>query len=104
MPKKSLRVFKGVQIKHTHTYLQTHLNFFAAKKNQHFNLTPDTGHLTCDTWWGVNIISKCQLSSSQGLGAMMFLRFGGKDHLINRIVCRTAPDAQSLLKLSCHGN
>ena len=44
---------------------------------------------------GVNILAKFQLSSSNGLGVMMFLRLGGKGSLTNLIsdggVCRTAP-------------
>ena len=40
---------------------------FSGKK-----LTCDTRHLTCDTWWGVNIVSEFQLPSSNSLGFMMF--------------------------------
>ena len=31
-------------------------------------MTCDMGHMESDTWWGVNILSKFQLSSSYGLG------------------------------------
>ena len=31
------------------------------------NVTPDMGHMTCDTWREVNILSKCQVPSSYGL-------------------------------------
>ena len=43
----------------------------------------DMWHLTCDMWWGVNILSKFELSSSHGLGVIMLWRFGGKGWLIN---------------------
>ena len=42
----------------------------------------DTWHLTSDMWWGVNILSKFQLSSSYNLGVIMFWRHGKKGHLI----------------------
>ena len=41
--------------------------------------------MTHDTWWGVNILSKCQLPNSYGLGVMMFWRFGGKGSLNYRM-------------------
>ena len=37
-----------------------------------------TWHVTHDTWYRVNILSKFQLSSCTSLGVMMFWRFGGK--------------------------
>ena len=37
--------------------------------------------MTRDTWCGVNNLSKFQLPSSNGLGGMMFCRFGGKGSL-----------------------
>ena len=60
-------------------------------------MTGDRWHLTHDTWCGLNILSKCQLSSSNGLGFLMFWRSGGKESLnqsisegINVIsVCKT---------------
>ena len=58
--------------------------------------------MTHDTWFGVNIILQFQLSSSNGLGVMMFRRFGGKGSLIQSVsdeaVCRTAPATPGLLK------
>ena len=39
---------------------------------------PDTWHMTCDTWWRVNIFSILQLPSSSGLGVVIFWRFWGK--------------------------
>ena len=51
--------------------------------NKKMILTPDTWHLTCDTWWGVNILSRFQLPSSNGLG-----------YIINR-------DSSFLIKCHC---
>ena len=60
---------------------------------------------------GVNILSKFQLSSSNGLGFMMLWISGGKGsltHWINELikelindeaVCRTAPATPGLLKI-----
>ena len=61
--------------------------------------------MTHDTWCGVNILSKFQLSSSNGLGFMMLLISGGKgclNQLINQsisdeAVCKTAPATPGLL-------
>ena len=36
------------------------------------NVTCDMGHMTCDKWCGVNILSKFYLSSSYGLGKTVF--------------------------------
>ena len=61
----------------------------------HCKLTPwthgthDTWHLTCDRWWGVNILSKCQLSSFHGLGVMMFWMFGCRKKMLS-------PDLQKI--------
>ena len=41
-------------------------------------LTPDTGHVTTDTQGMVNIVSRFQVLSSNGLGVMRFWRLGGK--------------------------
>ena len=41
-------------------------------------VTHDMWQVRPDTWRGVNILSKFQLSSSYGLGVMMFWRLGGK--------------------------
>ena len=56
-----------------------------------WHLTPDTWHLTCDRWHVtydmchvnivVNIVSKFQVPSSNGLAFMMFWRFGWKGWL-----------------------
>ena len=68
-------------------------------------MTPDTWHLTCDTWWGVNILLKLQLSSSYGLGIMMFWGSGGKgsvnESVSNGGVCRTSPATPGLLIIYC---
>ena len=37
--------------------------------------------VTCDIWWGVNILSKFQYPSSYRLGNKVFWRFGGKGWL-----------------------
>ena len=44
-----------------------------------WQMTHDIWHMTCETWCGVNILSKYHLSSSNGV--MMFLRSGGKGSL-----------------------
>ena len=76
-----------------------------------WHMTHDTWHMTHNTWhmthdiWhmvgGVNILSKFQLSSSNGLGFMMLWISWGKG-LINQSishggVCRTAPATPGLL-------
>ena len=38
----------------------------------------DRGHMRHDIWCGVNILTKRQVSSSNDLGAMIFLRSEGK--------------------------
>ena len=50
-------------------------------KTNRGEVTRDTWHVTPDMWHvvGVNILSKFQLSSSYGLGVMMFWRSGGKE-------------------------
>ena len=69
--------------------------------NDTWQMTGDTWHVTHDTWQVVNIVSKFQVPSSNGLGFMMFWRFGGKgsvNHLISdEAVCRTAPSTPGLL-------
>ena len=67
-----------------------------------WHMTHDTGHMTHDIWCGVNILSKFQLSSSNGLAVMMLWISGGKGSLTDWInyeaVCRTAPATLGLLK------
>ena len=66
-------------------------------KISHWHVTCDTWHMTFDKWWGVNVLSKFQLPSSNGLGSIMFWIFGGKRSLTdwlnelmsNKAVCRT---------------
>ena len=41
--------------------------------------------VTCDTQEGVNIVSKFQVPSYNGLGVMMFWRLGGKGLLTDLI-------------------
>ena len=49
-----------------------------------WHVTGYTGHMTCDMFWGVNILSKFQLPSSYGLWFMVSWRLGGKaDGLTN---------------------
>ena len=55
------------------------------KTDDMWHLIGDTRQVTRDTWYGVNILSKFQLSSSSGLGVKMFWRFGGKA-LVNESV------------------
>ena len=43
-----------------------------------WHMTQYTWHVTYDTWCGENILSKFQLSRSNGLWVMMFWRLGGK--------------------------
>ena len=50
-----------------------------------WQVTRDMWHVTPDTWCGVNILSKFHLSSSNGLGLMMFWRFWGKVSLNQQI-------------------
>ena len=71
-----------------------------------WHLTPDWWLVTCDTWWGVNILSKFLLPSSYCLWFMILWRSGGKgwrNHLISdEAVCRTAPATPGLL-IIIHG-
>ena len=66
-----------------------------------WHVTRDTWHVTHDTWCGVNILSKFQLSSSNGLGFMMLWISGGKGSVTRSVndeaVCRTAPATPGLL-------
>ena len=43
-----------------------------------WHMTRYMWHMTCDTWWGVNSLSKCQLFSSYGLGQTVSWRFWTK--------------------------
>ena len=60
-----------------------------------WHVTGEMGRVVHDTWCGVNIISNCHISRSNGLRVMMSQRFGGNDHWLNKLmnnkaVCRTA--------------
>ena len=65
----------------------------------HEIVTREMWHMTQDMWWGVNILLKCQLSSSYGLGHTVSWRYFHKGWLsesvseliIDKGVCRTAP-------------
>ena len=46
-----------------------------------WQMTHDIWHMKHDRWREVNIPSKFQLSSSYGLGVMLFWKFGGKELL-----------------------
>ena len=67
-----------------------------------WHVTSDTWHVTYDIWREVNILSKCQVPSSYGLGGLE-----GKDELVRWInelmhhkgVCRTASATPGLLKI-----
>ena len=55
------------------------------KKSDMWHVTFDTWHVKCDTWhvthdrWGeVNLLSKCQVPCSHGLGVKVFWRIEGK--------------------------
>ena len=50
------------------------------------NLTHDMGHVTCDKWEEVNLLSKFQLPSSYGLGIWFFEDIF-TTHLINLLMC-----------------
>ena len=58
-------------------------------------------HLTCDTWWGVNILSKLQLLTYYSLELTVCWKFwtkGWLNQLINNLgVCRTAPATLGLV-------
>ena len=64
----------------------------------------DTWHVTHETWLVVNTVSKCQVSSSNGLVFMALWIFGRKgwptcnQWMNDQGVCRTAPATPSLLK------
>ena len=65
-----------------------------------WHMTSDMWHMTCDTCWGVNILSKFQLSSSNGLGVMLLWIYFNKPSLTlmnHEAVCRTAPATLGLL-------
>ena len=66
-----------------------------------WHATCETLHVTCTTQGVMSIISKFQVPSSNGLGVLMFWRFGGKawvtELLIDKSVCRAAPDTPGLL-------
>ena len=72
-----------------------------------WQLTHDTWHLTHDVWWGVNILSKFQLSSSYDLGVMIFWRFGDKGWITAWMnewirdggVSRTVPGTSAIMQL-----
>ena len=38
----------------------------------------DMGHVTCYTWWGVNILLNLQVPNSYGLGKNSVLKVGRK--------------------------
>ena len=76
-----------------------------------WKVTGDMWHLNHDTWCGVNIISKLELSCYNCLGVMMFWRFCRKrmpdwlNEWINyKGVLRSAPATPGLLKNSFYKN
>ena len=66
-----------------------------------WQVTHDKGHMTWDMLWGVNILSKFQLSSPNCLWFMILWRFWGKGSrtksINNKAVCRTAMATLGLL-------
>ena len=68
-----------------------------------WHVTSDMWHVTHDNWCIVNILSKFQLSSSNGLGFLMLWISGGKGSLNQSVSnggdCRTAPAAPGLLSI-----
>ena len=68
-----------------------------------WHVTRDMWHVTCDTFGGVNILSKVQLPSSHRLWFMILWRYFRKrmTHSVNQLmnheaVCRTAPATPGL--------
>ena len=66
--------------------------------------TCDTWHVTCHTWWGMNIVPKVQLLSSYGLVLTVSWWLWTKwwlnesnNYWIKKGVCRTAPATPGLL-------
>ena len=63
--------------------------------------TCDKRHVTCDMWWKVNILSKCQVPSSNGLGVKVFWSYFHKlwvtQFMSGEGVFRTAPASPGLL-------
>ena len=59
-------------------------------------------HVTCDRWEEVNLLSKFQVPSLNGLEFLMCRRLGGNGSVIESVcdkgVCRTAPATPGLLK------
>ena len=68
-------------------------NFNTLSRWKKWHMTCDMWHVTCymwhmtyEMWWGVNILSKFQLPSSNDLWFMIFLIFGGKESLSQLII------------------
>ena len=69
-----------------------------------WHVTCDTLHVTCDIWWGVNILSKCKLPNSYVFFYLWYLKIWRKrladtmTEWINKEgVCKTAPATPGLL-------
>ena len=54
-------------------------------------MTHDTGHMTCDTLWGVNIISKLSFEGLEEKDVSL------TEVINDKGVCRTAPATTGLL-------
>ena len=74
-----------------------------------WHVTCDTWHVTCDTWREVNILSKCWVSISYGLGVKVFWRYLNKritylptELISDKGACRTAPAITGLLRSSIY--
>ena len=76
-------------------------------------VTCDTWYATCDTWqltpdWWWTLCQHFRSLSLNGLGVMMFWRFGGKEWLTLSIndesVCRTAPSTLGSVKHEKYGH
>ena len=56
--KKRKSKIQKINIKKIHIYIQ-HMRCYMRQ-------------MTCDTWWELNILAKCQVPSSKGLGVKVF--------------------------------
>ena len=75
------------------TLLKKKLHLTPAPDTCTWHLTPDMWDMTCDAWWGVNILSKFQLPSTCSLGFTVLWRFWTKGWILmnHKRVYGTAP-------------
>ena len=62
------------------------LHHFVKKKKIKKNVTCDTWHMTCDMWWRLNILSKCQVSSLTIWEGRWFEDLEEKVYSLNRLM------------------